>query len=935
MPHPIPPRAWRSFRRFVCVLASVLGVSGQTVGSGPAPAPKPAETAVELSPFVVASDKDVGYLATNTMSGSRLNTPLIDTPASISEMTKEFLEDIGATEMMHAVDYAMGFQSEMAGGNDNTVQFNSNRAIARGLGRGTASRDFFSWGLSSDTFSVERLSFSRGPNSILYGVGSAGGIINTMSKRANFRRTTELNVRTDENGSWRVHLDHNQPLRPDLALRINLLEEDQKTWREQESTRSRRLHAAGTWRPFRRTEIRADYERGVQDRLLGLRFSARDYFLLWQESGRPAYDRAVNGNTYPVGTSAWGTVPRLVFEGDGNRWYNFQRYAQSRGSGGAVTAGLKFTDERYVPFTALLLGPASTSDNAYWSGTVVLQQEVARSLYVEVAANRQSDWRLVNRAMSHDQMGVRMEPNRTLPDGTANPNFGAMFLEGQALINRSSGDNVSRRASVTYEFDSKNKWLGQHRWLAMATDETGDGTSTQWNEANLTPLNPAVPAFSNAQNTVNRRTYLNFQGGNRGYNQDPFRRAYPATAFADPANTLAGTITPGFFVSNQSPTRSENSALMAAGQSGFWAGRLIVTYGVRRDEAVRQNTLLTRHPVTQEVTGVVWNPKLTYDGTTRTQGAVFHLTPWLSLYGNRSDNYSPQSGLDINGNNIGNVRGEGHDYGVKFRWGENRLHGRIGGFESKAANQAGRNFNILNFIQGIWQGIEGATGEHVARFVGSPISNTDTQATAATGIEAEVTANPVKGLAVTLNYATLKVRAADLYPISRAHVAQHRAQWAANGSVATPLGGSGGTVAGALALIDANLAQDALQDGREALNNYPVSLSGFGRYQFQRESLRGWSVGAGARYRADRVLGYTPDSRPLRAPAWWVADANVAYRRPLWNRRVDLRVQLNVQNVFDNRDLIWTAMDVTTLQKNDYSLFTPRQFILSASFSFR
>lgn len=869
------------------------------------------------------------------MSGSRLNTPLIDTPASISEMTKEFLEDIGATEMMNAVDYAMGFQSEMAGGNDNTVQFNSNRAIARGLGRGTASRDFFSWGLSSDTFSVERISFSRGPNSILYGVGSAGGIINSMSKRAGFQTRSELNLRTDEHGSWRMHLDHNQRLRANLALRFNLLHDSQRTWRELEYTRSQRVHVAGTWRPFARTELRADYERGVQDRLLGLRFSARDYFTMWLDSGSPAYDRAVNVNTYPTGTVSWGANPRLVYDGDANRWYNFQRYAQTRGRGGAVAAGRKMRNEDYVPFGALLLGPASTSDNAYWSSTVVLQQEVAKNLYIELAANRQVDWRTVNRATSHDQLGVHLEPNRTLPDGTVNPHFGAMFLEGQALSNRSSGENTNLRASATYELNTRRKWLGVHRWLAMATNEDGKGTSTQWNEANLTPLNPAVPAYSNAQNTVNRRTYLNFQGGNRSYNQDPFRQVYPATAFTDATNGLNGRITPGFFVSNQSPTNSQNTALMAAGQSAFWDGRLIVTYGVRKDEADRQNTLLTRHATTQEVTGVVWNPVLTYAGTNRTQGAVFHLTRWLSVYGNRSDNYTPQSGLDINGNNIGNVRGEGFDYGVKFRVGENQLYGRVGVFETKAANQAGRNFTILNNVQGIWQAIEGATGEHVSRFVGSPISNTDTQATEAKGVEVEFTANPIKGLALTLNYSTLKVQAADLFPISRAHVAQHRAQWAANGELATPLGGAGSTVAGALGIIDANLAQDALQDGREALNNYPISLSGFGRYQFQGEKLKGWSAGLGARYRADRVLGYTPDSRPVRGPKWLVADANLAYRRPLWNRRVEMRVQLNVQNLFDNRDLIWTTIDPATFEKNDYSMFSPRQFILSASFSYR
>ena len=64
----------------------------------PASATKPAgasEAAVVLSPFEVNSTKDVGYLAQNTLSGSRMNTSLKDTPAAVSVMTPEFLADRG------------------------------------------------------------------------------------------------------------------------------------------------------------------------------------------------------------------------------------------------------------------------------------------------------------------------------------------------------------------------------------------------------------------------------------------------------------------------------------------------------------------------------------------------------------------------------------------------------------------------------------------------------------------------------------------------------------------------------------------------------------------------------------------------------------------------------------------------------------------------
>jgi hypothetical protein len=232
-------------------------------------------------------------------------------------------------------------------------------------------------------------------------------------------------------------------------------------------------------------------------------------------------------------------------------------------------------------------------------------------------------------------------------------------------------------------------------------------------------------------------------------------------------------------------------------------------------------------------------------------------------------------------------------------------------------------------IQRIWEAIEGSTGPHTSKFTGSPINNTDTRDAEVEGFEAEVTANPLKGLAVTLNYATLKRSVTSINPITRAHVAAHRALWTANGNLPV----TGGTVTSALATIDDLFAQDDLQDGREATGPYPRSFNAFGRYQFQSEALKRWSVGAGGRFRVGRVLGYLPDGSPVRSAKWFLADANLAYRRPIWKKRVDLRLQINVQNVFDNHDLIWTAINATTFEKEDYSLYIPRTFSLSASFS--
>src|SRR5205807_1162237 len=69
------------------------------------PAATSTEKTVEMSPFEVQPD-EVGYEASNTTSGSRLNTSLKDTAASISPFTKEFLSDIAATNVTEMLAYA-------------------------------------------------------------------------------------------------------------------------------------------------------------------------------------------------------------------------------------------------------------------------------------------------------------------------------------------------------------------------------------------------------------------------------------------------------------------------------------------------------------------------------------------------------------------------------------------------------------------------------------------------------------------------------------------------------------------------------------------------------------------------------------------------------------------------------------------------------------
>src|SRR5438105_2032291 len=71
------------------LLAAV--VSGQT--SAPAGATDDKEV-ITLSEFQVDATKDKGYHASNSVSGSRFDTPIKDLPFALQAFTQEFINDI-------------------------------------------------------------------------------------------------------------------------------------------------------------------------------------------------------------------------------------------------------------------------------------------------------------------------------------------------------------------------------------------------------------------------------------------------------------------------------------------------------------------------------------------------------------------------------------------------------------------------------------------------------------------------------------------------------------------------------------------------------------------------------------------------------------------------------------------------------------------------
>src|SRR5687768_10019963 len=104
------------------------------------------ETPVELSPFVISETTETGWIATETLAGSRLRTNFKDVPNQIETLTKDFMSDLG----LNSVEQALVYTANVENLND-YVPFVPGSAAAdpgqsgrvRGIGGGTRSRTFF------------------------------------------------------------------------------------------------------------------------------------------------------------------------------------------------------------------------------------------------------------------------------------------------------------------------------------------------------------------------------------------------------------------------------------------------------------------------------------------------------------------------------------------------------------------------------------------------------------------------------------------------------------------------------------------------------------------------------------------------------------------------------------------------------------------------
>ncbi len=922
-----------------CALAAQLlaQAAGQpstpSAGSGPRE-----EEAVTLSPFVVHTDKDSGYAATNTLAGSRLNTELKDTPAAISVMTRDFLTDIGAVNVIDALNYAMNTEKDFSDFTGNALYSNDIIFQMRGFVGASLGRNYFGWFGSHDSYNVERLDFSRGPNSILFGVGGPGGIVNTTTKQAQLRRDrTEVQLRV---GSWDDHratIDVNRSLGGKLAARVNAIWHERKTWRDFEYYDRLGGAFALTYRPFKNTTVRLDSEYADIKESKAQPWPAADRISPWLNAGSPVsqtFGQAVTGagannSRAVVYDPVSGLGPIVLFGG---------RISNSGPSAvGLANNPIAITDENVLPRWTNLAGPSFANEQYFYNYAIFVEQRVVENLDLEAAFNRQHERRYNVRPIVFDGIALRGDPNALLPDGRRNPNVGRYYIEGTGQIENRDQIRDDFRLTAAYALDltRRNRWLGRHRFAGLLSRRDNENqTPGTFAERNITPQlmnNPTLyPAdLTSGNNAIVRRTYLDFSSDNLDVHGLHDVRNHPLTG--------QNGVTSGYvrIADNSRDELTRLDSMMGAMQSAFWKDRLWLTGGVRQDKQRAWGSGgAERDPVTR-----VWglrtrNQDYTYnEGSTRTYGAVFHAAAWLSFYYNNSNNLLPNSQRSdlVEGALLGNRTGEGQDAGLKLRLLGNRVNANLGWYETNDTNrQVGIDGSWTNHINAIWRTL-GRPERQISVFA-------DSQDLSGSGYEFEVTANFTSQWRTSLNWSITEQVTDNQHPRTLAYMAENRARWEAQGT--QELDRTGTTLTAptvAVALQNAQFILDAIQAGngniRRGLRKHSANV--FTNYNFARESaLSGFGFGAGANYRGKAVIGYDSSNgnRPLYGSDYIIVNAMLRYGRKITARKIDWRIQLNIDNALNKDDLLVTDADQVRAYRFVYQ--NPRRWSVSSTFSF-
>ena len=241
----------------VAILAAPVAapaLADDAAAEGPTPLPKVT---------VVAEHESDGYRAERSRTATKTDTPLVDVPQSVSVVTRDLIRDQSMQSLMDVARYVPGAGMAQGEGNRDAI-------ILRG---NSSTSDFFLDGVRDDVeyfrdlYNIDRVEILKGPNAMIFGRGGAGGVVNRVSRQANWEPVREVAL---QGGSWdnrRATFDVGGAVSDGFAARIMGMYEDSGSYRDGVELERKGINPTATLAIGDATMLRFSYEYFDYDRV--------------------------------------------------------------------------------------------------------------------------------------------------------------------------------------------------------------------------------------------------------------------------------------------------------------------------------------------------------------------------------------------------------------------------------------------------------------------------------------------------------------------------------------------------------------------------------------------------------------------------------------------------------------------------------------------
>jgi len=663
-------------------------------------------------------------------------------------------------------------------------------------------------------------------------------------------------------------------------------------------------------------------------------------------------------------------------------------------------------------------------------------QQMGKHLFLGASGNYSRSAVRTHFTVARGLNNVTLDINRLLPDGQTNPNFLTPYSEALQDFDHVKRRSLNGRANAALVFDDTP--IGSFRFNLESGYSKANFSRIKFRMGFLDPLLPA-------------RDYINQLARLRIYWNGPTAQITPGNY--DIVNPVTGVTRnlPVDYVIDASRLNDTTSIddlftyqQLAFGSKHF-RGRLNLLAAFRRDsfESITNNMLnrgdqpndwngtkvffrprppsdyfslkfvpknaagQTTGPITEALSRPRTNnvpqpqyandrfrddfslPTLKGNVDTYSAGSVYHLTNWVSVFGNYAETWLPPAGeLRINGERFLPSVSDGWDAGVRVSLLGDRISFTASRYASNQDNigrGTGNNGGLANALGNLFNSIANTNvlgdlspaGVNARGMLTVPGNYFDTASRKSKGYEFELTANLTSQWRISANYALQSAAEVNAYADTRAYIAANDALFR------NVLADAGVSIVAGQAVLNASTNAQNSPDAAGALAAYNQMIeiarnltaaeqkvarlvAGTGNiftdYTVKEGRFKNVRAGVGLNYRGKEVIGYRGGDTIRTGPTTTADDpafdaTNPVYRDPytLWtgvlgysfkpNPKVRVKLDFRVSNLLNEAKLLYFSTvqrplggDITNPARvatpGGFNFIVPRSYTLTTTVSF-